>query len=372
MAEDQIHVVEAIAADTTSLLSLFLSLQEHPKSSLLFLGILPQASMYVVESHRCISSLDPKIGDLLPKESVDFLQPFRHRAKLLDDSQKMVKEVADGLARIAEQHKQYFIESHKGFLSPLTRFIQPHLGFSTYDGHIFSTTHVTAFNFGEQHNLEELGLIAYNAGEKLGVYTAHLFSLFYDQSPLSLPKLTLSGNIEMRDIKANALYQRGSSGKTPMAFAAALTLLLSNLNYINYVLRPLLPIDGLTLFKLKFVVAFHANENLRAIQNRLASNSTTNTKALDVFRNALSNSDSKWLHKHSSLRNLLVHYLPDHSLTHALPSKATRKQVIEHFGGKLTYDEIDVLLDRHIECMSRAIEIGFDLYGNPFWYGRVT
>ena len=123
---------------------------------------------------------------------------------------------------------------------------------------------------------------------------------------------------------------------------------------------------------MKFIVAFHANASLWAIQNRLASTSSTTAETVGVFLEAFSNPESKWLRKRRRLRNLLVHYSADPRLTAELSPDATRKDVIEHLGGGLNYDEIDGLLDRHLAQLSRTLETGFNLSGDPFCYGRVT
>jgi hypothetical protein len=201
---------------------------------------------------------------------------------------------------------------------------------------------------------------------------ATLAILFQMQMPQPLPASVLPGAIEMRDIKSEALYQRGPLGATPTDFAAAMTFLLVSLNHVHYVTRRLLPPSGHTLFRLKFIVAYHADSNLRVIQSRLASCTSTAAATMDLFREVLGNPDSRWLRKRDRLRNLLAHYMADPCDAAAFPADATRTQVIEHISGDLLYNEIDLLLDRHIARMSAMLEAGLCLSGDPFWYGRVT
>lgn len=360
---------EAIAHDTTSLMSLFLSIQDHPKVGLLSPGFLPPASMYVVESHRALKKLAPDVAAALLEEFANRVRPLRHRAKLLDDAEKSVEQVATDLAEVAQRQKQVFMDPHIGILGPLMKAIQPDLGLSTYNGHIFATTHATAFSFGHDHDLAER---AFSVGEALGAYTATLLNMLRLQMPVPTPSSALLGAIEMRDIKSQALYRRGPLGKTPTELAAGMTLLLVSLNCMRYIMQKLLPVGGHTQFRLKFIVAYHADSNLRIIQNRLTSDSLLPADAASVFREVLGNPDSRWLRKRTTLRNLLIHYTVDEQHAAALSPAVNRTQTIEHFGGQLTYSEMDALLDRHIERMSLALERGFALGGAPFWYGRVT
>jgi hypothetical protein len=365
----QPQVFEAIAHDTTSFASLFLSIREHPKAGLLSPALLPPASMYVVESHRAIKKLAPGVAAALLEEFVNRVRPSRHRAKLLGGAEKSVGQVAIDLAEVAERQKRFFLEPHSGMLGPLKRAIQPDLGFSTYDGHIFATTHATAFSFGHDHDLAER---AFSIGEALGAYTATLLTMLGLQMPVPAPASALPGVIEMRDIKSPALYRRGPLGKTPTELAAGMTLLLASLNQMRYIMQKLLPVGGHTQFRLKFIVAYHADSNLRAIQDRLASDSLLPEDTASIFREILGNPDSRWLRKRTDLRNLLAHYMVDERHVTALSPATDRTKMIEHFGGDLTYTEMDALLDRHIERMSLTLENGFALIGDPFWYGRVS
>lgn len=364
----QPHAFEAIAHDTVSLLLLFTTIRQHRKAALLLPGLLPFGSMFVVESHRCLTKLIPELGAVLSKTPADWLRPSRHRAKLLD-AKKSLEAVAGDLLTVAEQQRGFFLALHTGFWGPLKRAIQPDLGLSTYDGHIFSTTHATAFSFGENR---DPATSASSDGEALGAYLATLAGLFQIQMPRPLPGSALPGAVEMRDIKTKALYQRGPLGAAPTDLAAAMTFLLVNLNQVHYIMRRLLPPNGHTLFRLKFIVAYHADSNLRSIQSRLASRAPTTRGAMDLLREVLGNSDSRWLRKRDRLRGLLTHYMADPGDIAAIPANATRTQVIECLASGLLYNEIDELLDRHIARMSTALEAGFCLSGDPFWYGRVT
>ena len=342
---------------------------QHQQSALLIHGAIPAASMFVVESYNALVTIDPITGAALSNDHVDLLKASRHRAKLLDDASKSVDEVAGVLVAIAEQQKQFYLQPHSGFLAPLKRAIQPDMGISTYEGHIFSTTHATIFGFGEG---VDFASSAFSVGKALGAYAARLVTLLEVKTLPSISPSTLNGKLEMRDIKYDALYQRGVLGTIRLNYAAGISLLLATLNLTHYVLSQFLPADGLTLFRLKFLAAFHADSNLRTMQDGLAVDSSCSREARSIFADALGNSDSRWLRKRRPLRNLLVHYMADEQLPITIPEGATRRQAIECLSGNLSYNEVDILLGRHIARLSCAIEAGFNLSGDPFWYGKVS
>jgi hypothetical protein len=365
----QPQAFEAIAHETASLMSLMLGIKDHPQVGLLSPGFLSSASMYVSDSHQAFQKLAPDIATAVLEEFANRVRPFRHRAKLLDDTVKSVGQVAADLAGLAERQKQLYLAPHTGLLGPLKRAIQPDLGLSTYNGHVFATTHATAFSFGP--NQDCLAEKSFSVGKALGAYTATVLDLFGLEAPTPAPVSALSGIIEMRDIKSQALYKRGPLGKIPTELAVGMTLLLANLNYIRYIVQNLLPAGGHTRFRLKFIVVYHANSNLRAIQDQLASDSSLPSDAASLFREVLGCPDSRWLRKRKTLRNLLVHYAVDERHMGDLPPTTNRTQTIEHFG-RLGYADMDALLDRHIERMALALERGFALDGDPFWHGRVA
>jgi hypothetical protein len=365
----QAQALEAINSDIVGLWWLYKSIQSHAQPGLLILGTIPSTSMFVVESYQSLVSMFPKFQSVLSKQHADLLRESRHRAKLLDDSKKSIDEVVSEIAEIARQHRKRFFEPHTGILGPVKRLIQPDLGLYIYEGHVFSTTHAIDFGFGP--NVDP-SVVAFSFGKAIGAYLSSLIFLLESYGGKPFGPSALSDEIEMRDIKYKALYQRGSLGNLRLDYAAGLVLVLSNLNYVHYILRTVLPARSLTLFRLKFLTAYHANASITMIQNRIMGSGPPSEEIQQVFRSALGNDESRWLRKRGKLRNLLTHYLVEESLANELPPNATRVQTIEHLGGNLTYDKIDSLIDRYITRLSNLLEQGFQLSGDPFWYGKVT
>ena len=362
------QALEACAQDIASFMTMLEMMIQHPQVALLSYGLVAPSAMFVIESHKCITTLFPELQNVISVSHADLLRTPRHRAKLLDDRTRTVDEVSKEFVRIAEEQRRFFLEPHKGFLGPLKRALQPDLGLTTYDGHIIATTHSTIFSFGGNRYIAQQHALEF--GEAVGYYTATLFNLLHLKPTIQITA-TLPGEIEMKDIKYESLYQRSLFRSIPTKFAAGLIYLLATLNYTQYIFPAFLPQDGHTLFRIKFIAAFHANANMMTIQNRLARSSSWNPQVQNLFGKALGNNDSRWLRRQRPLRNLLVHYLLDAQAVNNLPENATRTETIEHLAGGRTYSEIDTLLDRHIRRLSHVLEAGFNLSRNTFWLGRV-
>lgn len=368
LAPGQQQSLEACILDAVAVMNLLLRVQERSDAALLINGLIANASMFVFESHRCLTTLFPGTRDIFSSSDIDLLRASRHRAKLLDNTEKTIEEVTAELVEIAKRQRDIFLEPHRGFLGPLKRAFQPDMGLSTYDNHIFTTTHSTIFGFGEDCDFTEN---AFAFGKAIGAYIARFLNLFQIDIPSSVEPAKLPGNIEMRDIKYEALYNRGGLGANRTNISAGLILILANLNFARYILPGLLPSESHTLFRMKFITAFHANSNIKSIQGRLMGTKLRSVEIGEFFKEALGNSDSRWLRKRRPLRNLLTHYLPDSLIISELPMDATRIDTIERFGRGLSFDEIDALLDRNIAHLSDLLETGYNLAGDPFWLGKV-
>ena len=133
LAPGQQQALEACIRDATSFMNLFLKAREHPQAALIFNGLIAHASMFVVESHRCLTTLFPDAQDVFSLHHADLLRKSRHRAKLLDSAEKTIEEVTAELITIARKQREIFLEPHSGFLGPLKRALQPDMGLSICD-----------------------------------------------------------------------------------------------------------------------------------------------------------------------------------------------------------------------------------------------
>jgi len=360
----QPQAVEAIASDTQALFSSLETLGTHESGPLLSLGAIPTAAMYVVESYRALRRMVPEAADLLDEEFSDLLGHSRHRAKLLDQPGITPDSASAGLTELADRQASYFLELHSGPFGWLKRALQPEMGLSRYDGHVFSTTDATGFQLGFG-DIASAGPKVRRLGEVVGAYLAALSGVLQVQRPEPAVAV-LRGSIDMRDIKSAQLYQRGRLGQMPPDLSRGATLLLINLNYVRLILAPLMPMGGLSQHRIKFVVAYHTDSALRSFQTSLRG--TEAHPAASVLTEVIGTADARWLRKRHSLRNLLVHYLD----TSADNQGFDRVAAIERHSGSVSFGESCLLLDRYLEHTAHVLEEGFELQGDPFWLGAVT
>jgi len=361
------HAIQACVVDAISLLHLYESARMHPQAPLLFQGLVAPFSMYVVESHNCVTTVDPRLRSWFEDVDVGLLRSSRHRAKLLD--YKSISDVTQELLAIARQQQEFFNASHVGLLAPLKKALQGDLGFSICEGHLFWTTHETIYSFGDQ---DATGENALAFGEAFGRYIGGLLAIFAIHPEAVSGHLPALGEVEMRDIKYPALYGRGRLGRAGMDVGVGLVLILSAANLCRYVIQKVLPPGNLARLRLLFLTAFHCIAGMTAIQDGLLARRDGADAARLVLREALSHPDARWIRRHGHLRNLLTHYLVDARLEPLVEGLSTREAIVARLAGMPLVD-LEALVERYLGHVSQTLESGFDLLGrDPFWYGKVS
>lgn len=363
----QPHAFEAITQDLDFFFDLLSAIQQHENSSLLLLSIAPMVSMFIVESHNALIKILPEIKLSFNDDHKNLLKTSRHRAKLLDDSNLSLNDLTKHLVSIAEAQRQLFLGNHIGLLGAAKRFIQPDSGVFFYNGHIFSTTHSIIFGFGKDADIKTS---AYDIGYAWGSYISHLKKTLGSSSKYEF-KSELYGTIQMCDIKYESLYHRKVLSGIPLNYAMGMILLLTNLNQIRYIMQEFSPTGNISVFRLKFLVAFHVNSNLRLIQDNLVKENALSSELKEILSKLLGNKESRWLRKQKQLRNTLAHYLADDSVSQELKDNATREQIVCAICKGLPYKDVDILLDKFISSASELLESSFNLLGVPFWYAKV-
>jgi hypothetical protein len=361
------QALEACVIDALEFKQLLLSTQDHPHAGILIQGFVAPCAMFVVESYDCLTKLIPESKNILPSDTVDFLRSARHRAKLLNNPQKSIQEVSLELVCIARQQRRDSLAPHRGLLGPLKRMLQPDMGLYLYNGNIIWTTHATVFSFGDTGDPTK---IAFKFGQTVGQYLMTVLELFGPR------EVNLSGNhslpdvFEMRDIKYERIYRRGSLGSGRLEVGAAMVLFLASANFTYHIIGGLLPDLGHTQLRLKFIAAYHIASGLQTIQDGLIRNDIPRSKMNEIFAELVGHRDGRWLRKNQRLRNLLLHYLPNPKSIHEISSEDTRTIVIERLAG-MSLEQLNQLLDRYLLAVSTGLQRGFQLEGDPFWLGRV-
>jgi hypothetical protein len=361
------QALEACVLDALGFKQLLLSAIDHPHAGILIQGLLAPAAMFVVESYDCLTKLIPDSKNTLSCDTADFLRSARHRAKLLNNPQKSIQDVSLELVCIAQQQRRDSLAPHHGLLGPLKRILQPDMGLYLYDGNIIWTTHATVFCFGDTGDPLK---IAFKFGQAVGEYLTTVLELFDTREVTLSGKHSLPGRFEMRDIKYEQIYRRGSLGSGRFEVGAALVLFLASANFSYHIIGGFLPDLGHTQLRLKLITAYHIASGLQMIQDGLVRPDTPRSKMKEIFAELVGNRNGRWLRKNQRLRNLLLHYLPNPNIINKVSSGDTRTIVVERLAG-MSLEQLNQLVDRYLLAVTTGLQQGFQLEGDPFWLGRV-
>jgi hypothetical protein len=303
-----------IGADTAFLLSLVRAASLGELLPTLWMGLLPHAALFTIESQACLDAM-PGGHATLPADVEEFVQRSRTRIKLLGDRD------GDALAlfrRVQKQHNAEFLGAHRGLLAPLKRLIQPDLGLTEYAGSLVLTTHVVDGNLGGEDPaagrrtaIRDQGAIVKHVATAMGAYLGMVLkSLGRPTSTTSLDCRLSPPLVKMTDVKAGSYYAAIAARVSPgePEFASYLTAVLSNVNVVHILMRGLLPPASLALFKAKFVVAFHALRSILSMQADGRSRGILSSAGVKLFADLVSSSSARWVRKQEQLRNVLVHY----------------------------------------------------------------
>ncbi len=356
------YVVESIGQDAVFFLRLIETLIHHPDSALLAPAVQPFASLFVVESNTRLLEYS-SLPAVLTEDALRAIRPARHRAKLLLSRSSDVSRVVAEFDAIVQDERRHFVDSHRGWLAPLKRWLQPDLGLSLCDGHIFSTTHGTRFMFGDDFEGQRLR----EASSIVAAYCSSLSRAFGHPPSRSKVEARPIGVI-MKDIKCEALYQRGPLGELDLAWSGALAIVLANANFVGKVLRKLVDVDSPSYIKLCVLCAFHAIESLRLVQDRLVSEKRLPSSAADVLR-SVATPEVRQLRKRKELRDALVHFQPKRVQAARRPDSYA--ELLASLSGGLSQEDLAGLANSVLATVTTALVGGFDLHPGTFWHGTV-
>lgn len=360
-------VIESIAQDAVFYTETLKAVIQHRDMALISPAIMPWASLFVVESFGRLFEYLPEFRTVLPKEHLNLIMPARHRTKLLLGRKSDVASLVASFHRVVEQERAEFASLHSGFLAPLKRLVQPDLGLSVCDGHIFSTPHATRFLLGGDSFSQEL---MYNSARLVSSYCAYLSQIVDELLPAPQFPRASTPDIVMRDIRSGSLYRRGPLGELPDQWAAVLSMVLATTNFVHRVLRTIVPAASKTFLKVRTIQAFNAIHSIRIVQDRFAAEQRLPAGAASILRSILKQPDARWLRDRDDLRDALVHFQPKP----ILPSWSSLRYdpIIAELCGNRTHVDLDVTVDRLLANVSEALACGFKLGRDPFWYGSVS
>jgi hypothetical protein len=334
----------------------------RPDAALLMPGLIPFASLFVVESAEQMQAVLPEFK--VDRAALNLVRPARHRTKLLLAGSDDVNGVVASFHGIIEAEREYYASLHSGFLSPLRRLLQGDLGFCRIDDHIISTTHATRFLCDiHAHDPEYLR----NIGCVVSAYCTEFLRSFGPNVPLeAFPPVELSKPVQT-DVKSGSLYRRGPLGELDERWSAVLTIVLATVNYVRIVLANLAPVS-LTHLKLRCLTSINAIRSLQFVQDRLRGEGGAPPRARAILGKALCSPESRWFRKRDDLRDLLVHFSPRPVKPEC--SDFSLQDALTHYS-RTSLLELGANADTLLEHLATVLAEGYALNKSSFWYGVV-
>src|SRR5262245_49295428 len=83
----------------------------------LVFGLVPYYSLFILESYKYICSVMPNYEVAAKRKHQDIITSSRHQVKLFDGAQQNVQDVMKSIDMVIKLYLDWFVNSHKGFLS---------------------------------------------------------------------------------------------------------------------------------------------------------------------------------------------------------------------------------------------------------------
>jgi hypothetical protein len=352
-----------IAQDGWEIRQLVDAIRAHPHGGIIGLTLAPYVSFYVVEACERLHRLAGR-GVRIPQltEIDEELRRIRSRLKLLDSDRADIERTLAVLSAIEEGSNTFFARPHRGILGPLKRWLQKDLGMYFCGQDLICTTHVGLVNSGldptrpselveaTEHDISRRWHeYSRTLGSFVGALTTALEPIVGSMPTRpSAPAVDLPFSAE--DYKARDAYTTLGLqiGTDRRPLTAAVTWLVSQVNFVHHVLRRIEPSSRGMCFRIRYLTVFHALDGLRRLGAilRRRRDSRMAIAAAEILRRG------RELRGQRPLRNALAH---PYDLGEVEARIATGVDpldaVVRHFSRR-TSVELTALLDQQLAVMS--------------------
>ncbi len=350
-------------------------MRQFPKQKsvgILIFGLMPYLSLFTVESYNYIQKKFPNYAKEMLFKHEQIIRNSRMRLKFFDDKVNKVSGLLELLDWISEFHEEWFINSHKGCLSSLKRYLQPDLGISAYDGHIIGSTHTGFFftGLGKENLCENgedragiLGDLLFSVAQEHGKYLAQLCT-WPEFMPLQTNNFEYAiqdNKLSYKDVKSVDFYPSVFNRNDTKSINSSLLLFLSVVNFTRHILSRLMAKSPKILFKIKFIILYHLVSSLEQLRDYGYPRNLLTESSKQYFENILDNKElkkiiSKKELRNKKLRNILVHYQPIKIENSLLSPSFNLTNLVEcSFPGQ-SFEEIDKKIDDQIIRISDILE----------------
>jgi hypothetical protein len=362
--------LEMIGLDTNFYSQLTAELiKNSAKSGILYFGLAPYLSLFVIETYNFFSSKSPVFANAMKRQHEDILRASRTRTKLFDDSQKDIDVLINHLEWATEFVDKWMNEDHVGTIAFLQKWLQPDMGLFFYDNHLICTTQFVLFNMGLEQtnitttergkpiNLSELAKsIGYDIGQYIGSLSNGLTSIS-NNSAIPTSQYQLNNSLfHQRDKKSKNYLRRIYNGYSTPQLNLCLLLFSTTTNFLNHTFSKLVINNPETWFKVKFLTLYHTVSSLTKLQNYFYTTGQLSELSKYYFGDLLGNKEIKLVRNQAKFRNILVHYslndLPDSTLNPMIKHFG----IIEHFFSGRKFEDVEEIVDRQLLRLSTSLE----------------
>jgi hypothetical protein len=356
-----------IRSDASFYVDFILQLCKQESVGVLIFGLIPYLSLVTVESYNYIEKKFPDYAKEISFEYKKIISSSRMRVKFFDDTANKVSGSFELLDWISELHEDWFINSHKGYLSSLKKYLQPDLGIFTYNGHIIGSTHTGLFFTGlGKENLSENGEdreeifrdLLYSVAQELGGYLAQLSTgaEFISVKTNKFQYTIQDDKLGYKDIKSVDFFPSVFNRCDTTSINFSLLLFLSTINFTRHILSRLMNYSPEILFKIKFITLYHLVSSLEKLKNYCYPKNLLTESSKQYFESIIKNTDLKRIRSQTELRNILVHYQPIKIPNSLLSPSFNLTNLVEHFFSGESFEEIDKKVDDQIIRISDILE----------------
>jgi hypothetical protein len=335
---------------------------------ILVLALMPYLSLSVVETYKYFKKVYPSHVKILNKKHEIIIQKSRLRVKFFDINDNIIERL-EYLDWIKELHFEWFVNRHNGYLE---KNIQPDLGIFIYNGHIIGSTHTFFFNLGYEKEffpIPNMSLeidkimkeLTFNVAKSIGAYYGELSISRYLKMNIKSRngqyiKGKFSEQTQTKDRKSDKFYNCIFEQELPCNIKMSLLLLLSSINFLNYVIPEIIHDIHTTYFKIKYITLYHTLISLKKIQSYGYREKKLSDKSKDYLGKIIKDKHAKLIISEPKFRNVLIHYGMSSIPIDNLDVKTELYGLVEYFFNGMSYFELNSLVNSQINRISIILE----------------
>ena len=307
--------LKQIRKDCKSIIDLIKFMHGKEYSAIVCLNILPIFSLIIYEANRYIKKLMPEVEIEREKDTFS-LKDIRMKNKLFYDKFNRNIQIIRNIDYIQDrQFKE--LDGDKYYYN-----IGIYLGNNL---NIIGNTHLASF-FNQEENMkkkkeeeikelydkgdilleEKLSKYVYNYGEYLG----SLSMLFYN----SLSSINIKSNYTYKDLDYEILYKDLNTNKDIKIFSNTqeekvvklyLLYLISIINAVLYLIRPIIHENFCFLYKIEFIICYYSIKSLEELYKYLKEKEKINNESYNYIKQMKLDDRSIF---NVNVRNCMMHY----------------------------------------------------------------